>query len=116
MPSKGEIELGKLLSSEYPNLRIDSQKTVKVGKLHLYVDFVIPALMLAFEVDGRQHEKYVPHFHKYQSRFHHSKENDGYKEEILHDTGYTLIRFASDEPITKQNLRSKIAHSVKESE
>ena len=64
---------------------------VKLPGKRLYVDFLIPNLLLAVECNGRQHFEYIPHFHKSKLDFLNSQKRDREKRQWLVDNGYTLI-------------------------
>jgi very-short-patch-repair endonuclease len=113
--SRGETELGELLKREFPHHHVFAQYPIKVesnrGRATLYLDYCIPTLLLAFEADGRQHEEYIPFFHKDSRTFLRGRNNDKRKTQWLQDHGYTLIRFSHREKIDQESLRRKIAQS-----
>lgn len=116
MGSRGEFELYDLLREEFPFYKIAPQYPIKITdklgrKKTLFVDFAIPALKLAFEFDGVQHEKYVAHFHGSRAGFANAQSNDLHKHIELSNLGFTLVRFSSKEKITKEVLRTKIAET-----
>jgi hypothetical protein len=62
----------------------------------LYLDFVIMgSVRLAFEADGQQHSKFIPHFHGTRSGFARQKINDVSKERWCMANGIKLIRVSS---------------------
>jgi very-short-patch-repair endonuclease len=63
----------------------------------VYFDFLIPLLNIAIEVDGRQHDEFVEHFHKNAAIFGRYKRNDGKKESLCELNDFTLIRIKDAE-------------------
>ncbi len=64
---------------------------------HLPFDFVIEHLKLIFEIDGRQHNSFIPHFHRNGiSDLTAQQERDSYKEECAKQNGYKVIRFCQE--------------------
>jgi very-short-patch-repair endonuclease len=110
--SKGEDELGRLLEEIFPHRTIKRQFPIKLGWNTIFVDFYLPGIGLAFEVDGKQHDNYVPFFHKNKREFLKSKERDYQKEQHLkHQHHAELIRFKAGEQITKEILLEKISET-----
>lgn len=106
--SKAEVELGKLLKAEFPHLKILPQYHIKHKRTSLYIDYYIPALKLAFEVDGEQHDREVKFFHKNDLGFLNQQINDRYKNAWCEEAGITLIRFKSNEKVDRTTLNGKI--------
>lgn len=63
----------------------------------LKIDFYVPTLGLAVEMDGRQHGEYVPRFHKSRRGFARSQDNDAHKEEWCRLNGIKLIRVVAED-------------------
>ncbi len=72
--SKFQYSLGKVLVDLYPNYSILEEFYIPIEKL--YLDFLIPQLLLAFEAQGDQHNEFIPHFHKYYHNFASSQHRD----------------------------------------
>lgn len=77
--SSYHLEARKLLKRLYPFSPIYEEVYLPCG---LYVDFLIPAKRLAFEVDGKQHSEFVPHFHGSKAGFLKSQKRDSMKIEF----------------------------------
>jgi len=58
----------------------------------LFVDFYLPLLGLAFEVDGDQHDHYVAHFFPHWIDFRRAQKRDEWKEEWADHEAVKLIR------------------------
>ena len=110
--SKGEEQLFETLSREFSNYYVASHFPIKVGRRTLYIDAYIVSLKIAFELDGRQHEEYVPHFHGDVSGFERGQENDRLKEQWCKDHNVKLIRFRHNEQPTVKRLRNKIKETL----
>jgi hypothetical protein len=82
-----------LLENKRPNWLITSQ-----GE-RLELDFYIPEIDLAIEVQGGQHYKFVPYFHGEQSNFFHQLRRDREKKEICAKRGIILVEVFSAEDI-----------------
>lgn len=63
----------------------------------LSLDFFVPRLKLAFEVDGRQHSTFVPYMHGTLAGFEGQKIRDKMKEEWCHLNHIKLIRIPDDD-------------------
>lgn len=60
------------------------------GKLRF--DFYLPLTNTLIEIDGEQHFKFTPHFHKTKRDFTHAKQNDYYKNSYALAHGLQLYR------------------------
>jgi hypothetical protein len=70
----------------------------------LSVDFFIPKQGIVIEIDGVQHDKHVPYFHKDQkvsTKFAGQVKRDINKEQWVLYNNYTMIRINNEEDITK---------------
>ena len=68
----------------------------------LYIDFMIlSGIRFAFEADGQQHDKFVPHFHGTRASFAKQKMNDVSKERWCIANNIKLIRVSSMEDVEK---------------
>ena len=63
----------------------------------LYLDFFIPNAIMAVEVHGEQHFKYVPYFHKSKAGFAQAKKRDLDKKEWCRINEITLVELRWDE-------------------
>jgi very-short-patch-repair endonuclease len=74
------------LSQQYPYDQIFEEVYV-LGE-NLYLDFFIPSLKLVVEVNGRQHETFVPHFHGTKRDFILQQQRDRRKAEWCLKNGF----------------------------
>lgn len=72
---------------------------VPIPGLGLFLDFFIPSRKIAFEIRGRQHDEYVPYFHKSQKGFRASKDRDDLKSRWCDLNNITLYQITSPEEI-----------------
>jgi len=61
------------------------------------LDFFLPRLKLAFEVDGRQHRTFVPYLHGDRSGFDNQKQRDNLKERWCDLNNIRLIRVSDQD-------------------
>lgn len=74
----------------------------------LFFDFYIKELGVYVEVQGRQHTRFVKHFHGSKENFLKQKYRDNLKISYVQDNGKCLIRFNEDEDITEDLVRKKL--------
>ena len=75
----------------------------------LYLDFYIPSAIMAVEVHGQQHFKFVPYFHKSKAGFAMAKKRDMDKREWCRTNGIELIELRWDD--SQEYWREKIERS-----
>ena len=76
----------------------------------LYLDFYIPNAIMGIEVNGQQHYKYVPYFHKSKAGFLQAKARDRAKAEWCELNEITLVKLRWDDSLEywrKQIERSR---------
>lgn len=76
--SKVQFSVGQRLKELYPKDVILEEVYLPDG---FYLDFFIPSRKLAIEVQGRQHEEFVPHFHGSKADFIKAKTRDAKKQQ-----------------------------------
>ena len=62
----------------------------------LFVDIFFPKLNLAIEIDGEQHYKFLPYFHKNEEEFLYNVNRDRIKDRLLKENGVDIIRIRKD--------------------
>ena len=89
----------------FEEVALEGSKTSKNGLL--YVDFLLPSQSLAIEVQGEQHSKYVPFFHKTKAGFTRSKVRDDIKREWCELNDITLVELPYNETDDEWKCRIK---------
>ncbi len=84
----------------------------KLPNLRLRCDFVDLNLKVAYEINGVQHEKFVPFYHKNRTGYLKSLKRDEDKMINLELNGFKLVEvFDKDMPVTKEWLYKE--HGIK---
>ena len=113
--SKIEDQVDAALKVLYPHDTICEEEAISPRKgITLFVDRMIKPKKLAFEIDGRQHDEFVEHFHRDAAGFASSQERDRMKTQWLKMQGYTLIRIKHNEKIDATTLRAKVLKALDE--
>jgi very-short-patch-repair endonuclease len=107
-----EETLDAALKELYPFDNIAEDMPIKVRGRTLYVDRVVRGIKLAIEIDGRQHDEFVAHFHGDASGFKSHKERDALKEAWLQANGYSIVRFKHNDTVTAETLRAAILEAL----
>lgn len=106
--SYGERALYKILTELFGDNKI--YRYLRPWWLHgLELDFFVPNESLAFEFDGQQHFKEVPHFHREDGSFARQQSRDAEKERLCKQQAVRLIRIKYDDNISLESIRSLIA-------
>lgn len=85
-----------LLKEIYPSFPLLEEVCIP-GPDKMYLDFLIPKLMIAYEIQGRQHFEFVPHFHENKLNFARAQQRDRKKKEWLAVNGIELIELRYNE-------------------
>jgi hypothetical protein len=78
-----------------------------IPKSRLRIDFFLPSLMIAVEVQGQQHFEFNPYFHNNMSDFIQSKKRDKEKAQWCEMNNIKLIYIKEGD-----SVRSKIADAI----
>lgn len=109
-----------LLRSAYGGFRILEEEPIPArvdGRItELSIDFVLPDIKLAVEVHGRQHDEYVPHYHRGPEGFAASQARDRAKANAIRDAGYALVvlREKDLKDMTRLDLMTRVQNALKE--
>ncbi len=89
--SKIQFECGQLIKERFPHDPILEE--FAIPKHGLFIDFFLPVARIAFEIQGRQHGKYVPFFHGSKKGFAASLGRDSRKKEfcLKNDINYIVV-------------------------
>jgi hypothetical protein len=99
----------EMLVELFPTLPIKKEYFVMYKGQKLFVDFFVPSYLLAIEVHGEQHDRFVEHFHGNDKGWREHKSRDRIKEEWadINDISYLIIR-KKNMPKTKEDLLALI--------
>lgn len=78
--SKIQFECGQLIKSRFPHDPILEE--FRIPGFNFIIDFFLPVQRIAFEINGRQHDEYVPFFHKSKDGFREATKRDKDKKEF----------------------------------
>jgi hypothetical protein len=82
--SSYHLRARELLKELYPTMQILEEVTIPIQKKEVaYLDFFIPLLKIAVEVQGQQHFKFIPQFHTNYRDFLARKLKDKHKKDWL---------------------------------
>lgn len=87
----------EIIKEKYPTLQIIEEHPIKVEKTTYYLDFYLPLIKLAVEVQGSQHYEFSALFHGSQAGFIAQKKRDVAKAEFLEDKGIRLVALKFNE-------------------
>jgi hypothetical protein len=99
MPSKIQQAIGNAIRAKFPQAKIVQNCRpdwlVSGAGERLELDFYLPWLRIAFEVQGRQHERFVKNFHGTREGFDAQLRRDVEKRRLCEDFGVRLYSVAS---------------------
>lgn len=81
--------MGQLLSELFPQDMICEEVVIPGERFVL--DFLIPAMRLVVECQGRQHDEFVPYFHGTRQGFHQAQDRDRRKREFCELNDLKLV-------------------------
>lgn len=99
MPSQFEARIGQRILQQFPFFKIE--RNIRPEWLRhtthcLELDFYLPELNLAFEIQGIQHYQFVPFFHKSFAEFEAQQTRDEVKRALCKERQVHLIEIADD--------------------
>ena len=98
--SKIQFAVGELIRERFPT-DILLEEISLPGSGSLYLDFLLPSRRLAFEIQGQQHDKFIPFFHKTPQGFKDSQKRDSAKAEWCAINNIELFYISSLEEAKK---------------
>jgi len=106
--SKYQENVGEILEALFPGLDIYTDFPIE----GMFIDFFVPSIMLAVEVDGEQHEKFNKFFHKSGGGFVRHIKRDEQKNEFCRLNDITLVRIpqgdALNDDLVIERLRNEL--------
>jgi len=103
-----------LLKELFPHNIIVKEHYVRYKGARLFFDFYIKDLDILFEVQGKQHEEFVKHFHQDRDGFFELKKRDGLKAEYTEINKIPFVIINYSEEIDKDVLLKRIIKSQSE--
>lgn len=94
-----QYRCGQIIKDMYPMVPILEE--FQLPNHRLIFDFFLPTLGIALEVQGRQHDEYVPFFHTSKANFIKSQKRDENKERICEINNWKLYIVRSEEDLRK---------------
>lgn len=115
--SRMQVSMGNVLRNSLAFSGFESYQEYLVREINprakdiskLKIDWVIPALRLAIELQGKQHFEFTPFFHETEEDFKAAQQRDMLKQAAIEQAGWTYVTFRYDEDINETNLLSKIS-------
>jgi len=92
------------LRKTFPHNIITTEYYVNYDNSRLFFDFYIKDLGVLVEVQGRQHDEFVKHFHNDKETFLASKKRDNLKKEYCEKKGFALLEIRSEEELDKEKF------------
>lgn len=83
----------EVIQKVLPNARFYEEVTIPGFKPALYADFFIPSLKIMVEVNGQQHYKFTPRFHKDKMAYFKAVNRDKKKSEFCEKNNICLVVF-----------------------
>jgi len=103
-----------LLKELFPHNVILKEHYINYKGNRLFFDFYIKDLSILLECQGRQHEKFVQHFHQDRDGFFKSKKRDNLKVEYTEVNKIPFVTIYYNEKIDKNMLLRKIIKAQSE--
>ena len=96
------------LKEIFPHNSIYEERYIKYKGTRLFFDFYIKEINVLIEVQGRQHEEFVKHFHTDRDGFIDSKKRDNLKKEYCQETDIVLIEIRDEKELNKEKFIKRI--------
>ena len=94
--SKLAINIYESLKKLFPYYNISTEYYIKYKGHRLFFDFFIKELNILIEVQGRQHDEFVKHFHEDRDGFLRSKKRDNLKKEYCQSNNLVLVEIREE--------------------
>jgi len=106
--SKLADETYDFLKEIFPHNIILKEHYVRYQNTRLFFDFYIKDLGILFEVQGRQHDEFVKHFHNDRETFLGAKRRDNLKKEYCGKKDLVLVEIQSKKELCKNELLKRL--------
>lgn len=115
--SKQADEIYDVLIKLFPLGTVMKEEYINYEGTRLFFDFYIKDMGVLIEVQGRQHTKFVKHFHGDKETFVKQKHRDNLKIAYIQgEDKLCLVRFNYNEKVTDDLVKSKIYNALKSKE
>jgi very-short-patch-repair endonuclease len=111
--------MSKLADSAYSFLRevfphniITKEYYINYKNTRLFFDFYIKDLGLLLEIQGRQHDEFVKHFHTDRETFLAAKKRDDLKKEYCEKQDFVLIEIRKDNELDKDKFIERVLEEM----
>ncbi len=108
MVSKLADATRKFLKEVFPHNLIFEEHYINYKGARLFFDFYIKEVDVLIEVQGRQHDEFIKHFHVDREGFLSSKRRDNLKKAYCQETGTVLIEIKSEKELDKDEFIERI--------
>lgn len=102
--SKLADETYAFLKEVFPHNVIVKEYYIGYQNTRLFFDFYIKDLDILIEVQGRQHDEFVKHFHNDRETFLAAKRRDNLKKEYCDKEGIVLLEIRSKKELDKEKF------------
>jgi len=109
--SKLAEEVKDFLKGLFPHYIISEEHFVKYNGHKLFFDFYIKELDLLIEVQGRQHDEFVAHFHGDREGYFLSKRRDNAKKAYCQEHGLKLVEIRDKSELNKKKFIKRALQS-----
>ena len=96
------------LRGVFPHNIITKEYYVNYNNTRLFFDFYIKDLGLLLEIQGRQHDEFVKHFHIDREGFLSSKKRDNLKKEYVEQQDFVLIEIRNEKELEKDKFMERV--------
>ena len=105
-----------ILKELFPHYRLEEEYFVSYKGQKLYFDFYLPDFSLFIEVQGKQHCKFIEHFHGTRENFLASRKRDNMKIDYVdeNEKNLLIINEEAGNKMTKGKLLSLVGKVQKE--
>jgi len=100
------------LKDTFPYYIITKEYYVNYNNTRLFFDFYVKDLGLLVEVQGRQHDEFVKHFHGDKEAFLSSKKRDNLKKEYVEYRNFVLIEIRSEKELEKDKFMERVSKEM----
>ena len=112
--SKGHKLALQIIREEFPHTVVKQEVAIKVSdmdKAKQFLDLYLPHHSIVFEIHGKQHDTFIPHFHKTKRTFIKAQAKDRQKKLWCEVNNIELVELSYKE--SEDEWRRKIRRAIK---